>query len=124
MNMEETKLYSWFLGPKAEKADMLVRLVPEALRYCVFWWRNFHPEDDIIITEKCNRTIKSMERLPALAEIDAHCCRSHAPATWDQAINSKKRSAPHHQRMDSSSPGWKFRYGQLTFIAAIVSRIT
>jgi len=53
--MDETKLYSWFLGPKAENADLLERLVLEALRDCVFWRRNFHPEDDIIITEKCKR---------------------------------------------------------------------
>ena len=44
MNMDETKLYSWFLGPKAENADMLERLVLEALRDCVLWRRNFHPE--------------------------------------------------------------------------------
>jgi hypothetical protein len=55
MNMDETKLYSWFPGPKAENADMLERLVLEALRDCVFWRRNFHPEDDIIVTEKCKR---------------------------------------------------------------------
>jgi hypothetical protein len=55
MNMDETILYSWFLGPKAENADMLERLVLEALRDCVFWRRNFHPEDDISITEKCKR---------------------------------------------------------------------
>jgi glutamate/tyrosine decarboxylase-like PLP-dependent enzyme len=55
MNMDETKLYSWFLGPKAENADLLERLILEALRDCVFWRRNFHPEDDIIITEKCKR---------------------------------------------------------------------
>jgi glutamate/tyrosine decarboxylase-like PLP-dependent enzyme len=53
--MDETKLYSWFLGPKAENADMLERLILEALRDCVFWRRNFHPEDDIIITEKVKR---------------------------------------------------------------------
>jgi hypothetical protein len=46
MNMDETKLYSWFLGPKAENADMLERLILEALRDCVFWRRNFHPETD------------------------------------------------------------------------------
>jgi hypothetical protein len=40
MNMDETKLYSWFLGPKAENADMLERLVLEALRDCVFWRRS------------------------------------------------------------------------------------
>ena len=53
--MDETKLYSWFLGPKAENADLLERLILEALRDVVFWRRNFHPEDDIIITEKCKR---------------------------------------------------------------------
>ncbi|HEX5084035.1 MAG TPA: pyridoxal-dependent decarboxylase [Blastocatellia bacterium] len=53
--MDETKLYSWFLGPKAENADMFERLILEALRDCVFWRRNFHPEDDIIITEKVKR---------------------------------------------------------------------
>ncbi|MBO0861482.1 MAG: hypothetical protein J2P21_23925 [Chloracidobacterium sp.] len=53
--MDETKLYSWFLGPKAENADLLERLILEALRDCVFWRRNFHPEDDIIITEKVKR---------------------------------------------------------------------
>jgi hypothetical protein len=35
--MDETKLYSWFLGPKAENADMLERLILEPLRDCVFW---------------------------------------------------------------------------------------
>jgi glutamate/tyrosine decarboxylase-like PLP-dependent enzyme len=55
INMDETKIYSWFLGPKAENADLLERLILEALRDCVFWRRNFHPEDDIIITEKVKR---------------------------------------------------------------------
>jgi len=58
--MDETKLYSWFLGPKAENADMLERLVLEALRDCVFRRRNFHPEDDIIITEKCKSGNQSL----------------------------------------------------------------
>lgn len=53
--MNDTKLYSWFLGPKAENADFLERLILEALRDCVFWRRNFHPEDDILITEKVRR---------------------------------------------------------------------
>jgi hypothetical protein len=48
--MNDKKLYSWFLGPKAENADILEKLVLEALRDCVFWRRNFHPEDDILIT--------------------------------------------------------------------------
>jgi hypothetical protein len=54
--MEDTKIHSWFLGPKAENSEMLERLVLEALRDCVFWRRNFHPEDEILITEKVKRT--------------------------------------------------------------------
>jgi len=34
---------------------MLERLILEALRDCVFCRRNFHPEDDITITEKVKR---------------------------------------------------------------------
>jgi glutamate/tyrosine decarboxylase-like PLP-dependent enzyme len=53
--MDDHRIYSWFLGPKAENADFLERLVLEALRDCVFWRRNFHPEDDILITERTKR---------------------------------------------------------------------
>src|SRR5215475_3795992 len=55
LEMDETKLYSWFLGPKAENADLLERLVLEALRDCVFWRRNFHPFNDTTTTEKVKR---------------------------------------------------------------------
>lgn len=54
-HIDETKLYSWFLGPKAENAEILERLILEALRDCVFWRRNFHPEDDILITERVKK---------------------------------------------------------------------
>jgi Bacterial TniB protein len=54
-----------------------------------------------------------MEGLSARAEIAVRCCRSHAPATCDRVINSKKRSAPHHRRMGSSSSRWNFRYRQV-----------
>lgn len=54
--MDDTKIHSWFLGPKAENSELLERLVLEALRDCIFWRRNFHPEDDILITEKVKRT--------------------------------------------------------------------
>jgi hypothetical protein len=80
MNMDETRLYSWFLGPKAENADMLERLVLEALRDCVFWRRNFHPEDDIIITEKVKRVARQLagrrsraEAIPCTARPSPRC---------------------------------------------------
>ncbi len=44
-------LRSLFLGPKAENADVLERLLLEALRDHVFWRRNFHPEDGFEIGE-------------------------------------------------------------------------
>ena len=49
-------LRSWFLGPRAENADMLERLVVEALRDHVFWRRNFHPEDGFVIRELDRRS--------------------------------------------------------------------
>lgn len=45
-----------FLGPKAENADVLERLLLEALRDHVFWRRNFHPEDGFQISEQDKRT--------------------------------------------------------------------
>ena len=50
-------LRAWFLGPRAENAEVLERLVTEALRDHVFWRRNYHPEDGFTIreTEKRNQ---------------------------------------------------------------------
>lgn len=45
-----------FLGPRAENADLLERLVTEALRDHVFWRRNHHPEDGFTIREAHKRT--------------------------------------------------------------------
>lgn len=45
-----------FLGPKAENADVLERLLLEAFRDHVFWRRNFHPEDGFQISEQDRRT--------------------------------------------------------------------
>jgi len=44
-----------FLGPKAENADVLERLLLEAFRDHVFWRRNFHPEDGFQISEQDKR---------------------------------------------------------------------
>jgi glutamate/tyrosine decarboxylase-like PLP-dependent enzyme len=70
-------LRAWFLGPRAENADLLERLVTEALRDHVFWRRNFHPEDGFTITERDRRaagyedTVAKMtqELLGLLAEL-------------------------------------------------------
>jgi hypothetical protein len=44
-------LQAWFLGPRAENAEVLERLITEALRDHVFWRRNYHPEDGFTIRE-------------------------------------------------------------------------
>ncbi len=44
-------LRAWFLGPRAENAELLERLLVEALRDHVFWRRNHHPEDGFTIHE-------------------------------------------------------------------------
>jgi tyrosine decarboxylase len=44
-------LRAWFLGPRAENAELLERLVVESLRDHVFWRRNYHPEDGVAIRE-------------------------------------------------------------------------
>ena len=42
---------AWFLGPRGENAELLERLIVEALRDHVFWRRNYHPEDGFTIRE-------------------------------------------------------------------------
>ena len=49
-------LRAWFLGPRAENADLLERLVTEALRDHVFWRRNYHSEDRAVIRETDKRS--------------------------------------------------------------------
>ncbi|MBZ0102494.1 MAG: hypothetical protein K8I65_10075 [Thermoanaerobaculia bacterium] len=51
MDRPPLDLASLFLGPKAENAEVLERLLLEALRDHVFWRRNFHPEDGFEISE-------------------------------------------------------------------------
>jgi glutamate/tyrosine decarboxylase-like PLP-dependent enzyme len=52
---DDVDLNSLFLGPKGENADVLERLLLEALRDHVFWRRNFHPEDGFVIREQDKR---------------------------------------------------------------------
>ena len=50
------RVEAWFLGPKAENAELLERLVVEAVRDQAFWRRNYHPEDPTHVTEEIKRT--------------------------------------------------------------------
>ncbi len=48
-------LRAWFLGPRAENAELVERLMVEALRDHVFWRRNYHPEDGFAVHEADRR---------------------------------------------------------------------
>jgi hypothetical protein len=55
-------LRAWFLGPRAENAELLERLVVEALRDHVFWRRNYHPEDGFTIKASSRQASRSSAR--------------------------------------------------------------
>jgi len=61
-------LRAWFLGPRAENADLLERLIVEALRDHVFWRRNHHPEDGFTIRETDKRTPGYEEAVSTLTQ--------------------------------------------------------
>jgi glutamate/tyrosine decarboxylase-like PLP-dependent enzyme len=61
-------LEAWFLGPKAENADELERLIVEAIRDQAFWRRNFHPGDPTHITEEIKRSPEYLQATGALKE--------------------------------------------------------
>lgn len=61
-------LRAWFLGPRAENADLFERLVTEALRDHVFWRRNHHPEDGFTIRETDRRTPGYEEAVATLTQ--------------------------------------------------------
>lgn len=66
--MDEARLYSWFLGPKAENGDILEQLVLEAVRDTVFWRRNFHPEDESLISQAAKRDDAFQDSIAVLHE--------------------------------------------------------
>jgi glutamate/tyrosine decarboxylase-like PLP-dependent enzyme len=56
LSLDSTEaLRAWFLGPRGENAELLERLIVEALRDHVFWRRNYHPEDGFTIREMDKR---------------------------------------------------------------------
>lgn len=59
MGTEQTndlpKHMSWFLGPKAEQAEIFEKLLLEALRDHVYWRRNYIPKDPRAISTKFER---------------------------------------------------------------------
>lgn len=62
------KVEAWFLGPKAENAELLEQLIIDAIRDQVFWRRNFHPEDPTHITEEVKRSPEYVTAVDATRE--------------------------------------------------------
>ena len=95
-------LHAWFLGPRAENAEMLERLVTEALRDHCFWRRNYHPEDGFTIRETEKRregyedavATLTQELMGLLAELkrDVPFFSGGTRATWCSSRPSPHRS--------------------------------
>lgn len=58
----------WFLGPKGENADVMERFILEAFRDYIHWRRNFHPEDESIISKKGRRSMEFQESLDVMED--------------------------------------------------------
>jgi len=61
-------LRAWFIGPRAENAELIERLLLEALRDHIFWRRNYHPEDRLTIREGEKRTAGYEEAVGTLTQ--------------------------------------------------------
>jgi hypothetical protein len=53
--LERATVDTMFLGPQAENADFVEKLITDVLRDHIFWRRNFHPEDPFVIREEDKR---------------------------------------------------------------------
>src|SRR5438874_12875980 len=54
---------AWFLGPKAENKDLLLKLVRDAIEKHCDYRRKFHPEDPRYITDKQSKDYRVAVRL-------------------------------------------------------------
>ncbi|WP_200953444.1 pyridoxal-dependent decarboxylase [Ensifer sp. Root558] len=61
-------LEAWFLGPKAENAELFEKLIADAIRDQAHWRRNFHPDDPTHITEEIKRSPAYLEAVGSLKD--------------------------------------------------------
>jgi len=52
---ERLRHLAWFLGPKAENADVMENLLLQALRDYIHWRKNYFPGDPILVTRTLQR---------------------------------------------------------------------
>lgn len=59
---------AWFLGPKAENADLLESLIVDAIRDQAHWRRNYHPGDPTHISEAIKRSPEYLDAVGSLKD--------------------------------------------------------
>ena len=95
-------LKAWFLGPRAENAELLERLMVEALRDHVFWRRNYHPEDGFTIRETDKRQPGYED---AVSPADPGAAGPAGRAQARRADLQRALQGPHDRRADDRRAG-------------------
>jgi hypothetical protein len=81
---EARKVAAWFLGPKAENAELEEKMLHFILQDYFHWRRNYYPSDEIIITETIRRGFTDWtDKLSQdIAEMLAGLRRSRWTGSW------------------------------------------
>lgn len=58
MNDNQNKHLAWFLGPKAENADVMEAMLLQILRDYFHWRKNYFPSDPILINKALQRSLE------------------------------------------------------------------
>lgn len=102
-------LEAWFLGPRAENADILERLVVQAVRDQAYWRRNYHPEDPVHITAAIKRSPEYVDALGRLEE------------GFDGLLAFLKKSVPFFSMRYQGHMNWETTLpGMLGYFAAML----
>ena len=59
---------SWFLGPKSENGELLMAFINDIFYDHIYWRRNFHPEDNVIITESAKHNKNNQDVVNVIKE--------------------------------------------------------
>jgi hypothetical protein len=88
----------WFLGPKAENKQILMKLIVEAIEAHCNYRTSYHPEDPVVITEEVKASPDYEQAIAELRSGAAHLnsalqrsapvfsMRSHGHMLWDQVL--------------------------------------
>lgn len=100
---------AWFLGPKAENAEVFTELVQKTVNDQIQWRRSFHPSDPAHITEEAKRT-------PAYQEAIALLRKEH-----ERLLAHLRRSVPFFSMRYQGHMNWELTLpGLLGYLAAMM----